>query len=333
MWLISGLYTYLRLMQTGCHHYTADLDIIHDANKVGWLSGLRVEQFYLKCLAFKFARYDRGIENIEWDEGTRATFDHDQFVGAGLWFLVRDFHHLNYPCIMAAIYFPPSIGVSHASQLEDYLKCTMVNELPACLPDPLIIVDEIIYFTSKSTVFSATCQDKEKTKLAIKFSPVDNLLTEAFVYHHLEDLQGKCIPKLYGMFFGKTIQGVEKACIITHYVGERLNTFLYKLPRQDRFVLRSFHTALAANLATTRRADILSHLSTIHAHGYSLPDLAERNILKATNGSYWLIDFENAVIDKKCSRALDFHLITILKNICAGLLDVQQATCCSGTLV
>lgn len=52
-------------MQTGCHHYTADLDIIHDANKVGWLSGLRVEQFYLKCLAFKFARYDRGIENIE----------------------------------------------------------------------------------------------------------------------------------------------------------------------------------------------------------------------------------------------------------------------------
>ncbi|KAK7677201.1 hypothetical protein QCA50_019795 [Cerrena zonata] len=188
---------------------------------------------------------------------------------------------------MAAIYFCPCIRPFGAAQLTDYPLCTMLAEDPECLPDHIIVVDRILHRGYRSTVYFGTCQDQEKSKVAIKFASVDRLLMEAGIYDEVKDIQGDCIPKLYGMFFGKTIRNTEMACIIMEYAGEQLTDLLSDLPRQDR-------------------AEILSHLATLHSHGLHLPDFGESNVVKAEDGSYRLIDLEDAQ-DHECGWSLDFR--------------------------
>lgn len=182
----------------------------------------------------------------------------------------------------------------------------MVGEHQISLPHSLIVVDGIIH-RGRSTVYSGTCQDQEKTKVAIKFAATDTLLMEAGVYDELADIQGTVIPKLYGLFFGETDKGKETACIIMQYAGEELEELLEDLPKPDQSVYPISTRQATSNTAVdVYRGEILSHLAAVHACGLHLPDFAERNILKADNGSYRLIDFED-VKDHDCRWTLDFR--------------------------
>lgn len=207
---------------------------------------------------------------------------------------------------MAAIYFCPCIRPFGAAQLTDYPLCTMVAEDPECLPDHVIVVDRILHKGWRSTVYYGTCQDQEKSKVAIKFAQIDRLLMEAGIYDNVKDIHGNCIPKLYGMFFGKTIRNTEMACIIMEYVGEQLTDLLSDLPRQDRSVSISPSVNDAHIIVDVDSAEILSHLATLHSRGLHLPDFAERNVVKAEDGSYRLIDLEDAQ-DHECGWSLDFR--------------------------
>lgn len=160
-----------------------------------------------------------------------------------------------------------------------------------------------------STVYSGVCQNAKKTRVAIKFAPIAPLLIEAAVYDDLKDIQGKCIPKLFGMFFGKTAKGGEIACIITVHVGQRVDRLLEDLPRQDKYEPFPTQITIIFQLinAGHNRVEILSHLAAIHSRRYSLPDFAGRSIIKSEDGSYRLIDFEDAMVHENCGWSLDFH--------------------------
>ncbi|KAK7677208.1 hypothetical protein QCA50_019802 [Cerrena zonata] len=60
------------------------------------------------------------------------------------------------------------------------------------------------------------------------------------------------------------------------------------------------------SLENLPQGEILSHLAAFLARGFYLPDFTERNILKADDGSYRLIDFEY-VEDRDCTWTFDFR--------------------------
>ena len=87
------------------------------------------------------------------------------------------------------------------------------------------------------SVYLGTCLDLAETKVAVKFSSVCRLLPERAVYDKLKALQGKCIPKLYGMYFGESVRDKRKelACIVLEY-GESVECTVDALPRNDKSV-------------------------------------------------------------------------------------------------
>ena len=140
---------------------------------------------------------------------------------------------------MAAIYFPPGFKALGRipTLLSNFPECAMDTKPPETnyLPDPRIIVEKLLYDNLDVSVYLGTCLDLAETKVAVKFSSMCRLLPERAVYDELEALQGDCIPKLYGMFFGESILDREIACIVLEY-GEPIQGALYALPYKDKSV-------------------------------------------------------------------------------------------------
>lgn len=137
---------------------------------------------------------------------------------------------------MITLHFLPSFRAAGlAPLLRHFPECVMNNKLPSYLSNVQIIVEKPLYNNGDVSVYLGTCQDLAKTKVAIKFSLICRLLPERAVYDELEALQGDCIPKLYGMFFGESILDREIACIVLEY-GEPIQGALYALPYKDKSV-------------------------------------------------------------------------------------------------
>ena len=142
---------------------------------------------------------------------------------------------------MAAIYFPPGFKALGRipTLLSNFPECAMDTKPPEpnYLPDPRIIVEKLLYDNLDVSVYLGTCLDLAETKVAVKFSSVCRLLPERAVYDKLKALQGKCIPKLYGMYFGESVWDKRKelACIVLEY-GESVECTVDALPRNDKSV-------------------------------------------------------------------------------------------------
>ena len=142
---------------------------------------------------------------------------------------------------MAVIYFPPGFKALGRipTLLSNFPECAMDTKPPEpnYLPDPRIIVEKLLYDKLDVSVYLGTCLDLAETKVAVKFSSMCRLLPERAVYDKLKALQGKCIPKLYGMYFGESVRDKRKelACIVLEY-GESVRCTVDALPRNDKSV-------------------------------------------------------------------------------------------------
>ena len=139
---------------------------------------------------------------------------------------------------MITLHFLPSFRAAGLpSLLRHFPECVMNSKLPSHLSNVQIIVEKPLYNNGDVSVYLGTCQDLAKTKVAIKFSLICRLLPERAVYDKLKALQGKCIPKLYGMCFGESVRDKRKelACIVLEY-GESVECTVDALPRNDKSV-------------------------------------------------------------------------------------------------
>ncbi|CAA7257502.1 unnamed protein product [Cyclocybe aegerita] len=124
------------------------------------------------------------------------------------------------------------------------------------------------------------------TTVALKFAMRDDfiadLVEEAQVYAGpLATLQGRTVPRCYGLFVAENEDGQTIACLVLEHWGEVIRKPFRQLPIETRI-------------------RVLERLGEIHRQGLVHGDFAERNVLQNTNGDIRIIDFDQAVYDHDC---------------------------------
>ena len=123
-----------------------------------------------------------------------------------------------------------------ASQLQNYPKCSLRPhaKYPFELPPQEIRVIRSLYDSCDTTVYLGRCKDK--TEVALKFTDVKDIEAEAGVYDAMAHIQGSVIPKLYGLFYGKTTSGTCVACLVLERFGDSLEIPFDKLEKREKCV-------------------------------------------------------------------------------------------------
>ncbi|KAF4605700.1 hypothetical protein EYR40_004489 [Pleurotus pulmonarius] len=168
----------------------------------------------------------------------------------------------------------PSVSSSNGSSCADSDESDIGGQ-------PLIIVsvdeETSTDYGSDSPVFSATMKgnwskprdgiisNNAERRIVLKFAMredlVPDLVEEAAMYDaSLRSLQGRVIPKCYGLYEGQGEEGQSIACLILERWGECVDRPFWML-------------------ALDLRLHILDRLHDIHRCGYWHNDFAERNVL------------------------------------------------------
>ncbi|THH23264.1 hypothetical protein EUX98_g7919 [Antrodiella citrinella] len=148
-------------------------------------------------------------------------------------------------------------------------SCSMSETL---LESQTIDISGVLYAGRKSTVYAGVCNYGGKPlEIALKFAKIEQNRPEVEAYNKLFVLQGKTIPKLYGMLCSDEVGDNVINCLILERFGKPLDLPFCFLPREDL-------------------AQILDHVKAIHALGVRHDDFAERNVLVDSDGQYRITD-------------------------------------------
>ncbi|TCD69047.1 hypothetical protein EIP91_008945 [Steccherinum ochraceum] len=130
----------------------------------------------------------------------------------------------------------------HAEDLANYPHCSFVADgQELCIPHALDVLD-ILYCSSRTTVYSAVavCHPDGHgtvTELVLKLTSEQKALVEAGNYDAHVALQGKVIPRLYGVLFGETDsengEGEDLGCLVLERFGSCLKQPFHELPSID----------------------------------------------------------------------------------------------------
>ncbi|KAF9527168.1 hypothetical protein CPB83DRAFT_856484 [Crepidotus variabilis] len=122
-------------------------------------------------------------------------------------------------------------------------------------------------------------------KFAMREDLVEDLLHETEIYAGpLANLQGRCVPRCFGMYAGlRGEDGRIIGCLVVEWFGD---------------VIRRSFGKLSADL----RWRIFQNLAEIHTQGLIHNDFAERNVLVAKDGDVRIIDFDMAQSHHDCQH-------------------------------
>ncbi|PFH49422.1 hypothetical protein AMATHDRAFT_110297, partial [Amanita thiersii Skay4041] len=124
-------------------------------------------------------------------------------------------------------------------------------------------------------------------KFALREDLVADVVEEACMYAGaLKPLQGKTVPRCYGLYAGTREDGQTIACLVLEYWGQCL---------RQQFRRLSLDTKLR----------VLNQLGEIHRRGLLHGDFAERNVLEM-NGDIRIIDFDQ-LVDHECHCDMNFR--------------------------
>ncbi|KAF5384079.1 hypothetical protein D9615_003428 [Tricholomella constricta] len=141
--------------------------------------------------------------------------------------------------------------------------------------------------------------ETDDEKYAIKIAPWKNgkqmLRREADIYQILSDLQGQCIPKIYGFY-----RSADLAALIMAYMGCSVGKI--------------------SDLSMDQRHQLLDELCLIHERGVVHGDLRAPNIV-LQNGSAHFIDFSHGYEHQCTGRAACSELIQARRFL---LLDLEH---------
>ena len=157
--------------------------------------------------------------------------------------------------------------------------------------DPLddqidISLAECIGHGASGQVFiGLTDNEKYAVKIASSKNGKQMLRQEAEVYEILSDLQGQCIPKIYGFFGSEHF----KALVMT-YMGNSIEN-VSDLSIHQRCAVSSVQLFFLFNNSMDSH-QLLEELCLIHEHGVLHADVRESNIV-LQNGSAHFIDFSH----------------------------------------
>ena len=156
----------------------------------------------------------------------------------------------------------------------------------------------------------------DSEKYAIKIASSKNgkqmLQQEAEMYEILSDLQGHCIPKIYGFFGSEHFKALVMA-----YMGHSVEN-ISDLSIHQRCAVSSRVIFLFNNSMDSHQ--LLEELYLIHEHGVLHADLRAPNIV-LQNGSAHFIDFSHGHEHECTGRATCFELIDARRIL---MLNLEQ---------
>ncbi|TCD69048.1 hypothetical protein EIP91_008946 [Steccherinum ochraceum] len=176
----------------------------------------------------------------------------------------------------------PDRSRSHqAEDLANYPHCSFdADGQELLIPHSLDVLD-VLYCSSRTTVYSAVAvcyPDGHGTvnELVLKLTSEQKALVEAGNYDAHVALQGKVIPRLYGVLFGEREEGEDLGCLVLERFGSCLKQPFHELPSIDK-------------------AKILDKLAEAHHNGLHHLDFEEPNIL-VQDGEYRITDLGHVTV-------------------------------------
>ncbi|KAE9399235.1 hypothetical protein BT96DRAFT_704055 [Gymnopus androsaceus JB14] len=120
---------------------------------------------------------------------------------------------------------------------------------------------------------------------------------EAAIYSRLKHLQGRILPRFYGLY---EIKGLEWTVMILEHAGSSLT----RLPKPCKL------DALSDDQKTT----LLSYARELHDLGIKHSDLRPDNITVDNSGNVKIVDFELATEDHQCDDKC-WELVKLCRNL------------------
>ncbi|KAH9940245.1 hypothetical protein B0H21DRAFT_755161 [Amylocystis lapponica] len=147
----------------------------------------------------------------------------------------------------------------------------------------LIVRDPVLIHEGNSTAFRATLFRDDGRLVAdvvCKFvhgkRNFKRLRREAVMYRgRLKDLQGKVVPKFYGVYEGETVKKKLTGCIITQFCGELSEVPFFGLSWDSKIAL-------------------ISAFLRLHDAGVEHGELREWNVVFTPQGRPYIINFDHA---------------------------------------
>ena len=148
-------------------------------------------------------------------------------------------------CLAVPVQFCLKDDQPHPAQsLIGYPACELVTngEDLFTLAIQLVTISEILYQGKRTTVYAGSCADG--TEIALKFTNEDDVVAEAGVYDSHLHLQGRVIPKLYGVLYGDLTNGDDIVCLALERFGSRVEGRFAALDIKERCAVASYMYAL-----------------------------------------------------------------------------------------
>ena len=144
--------------------------------------------------------------------------------------------------VRCTLKFDKAVSPSYhcAEMLEGYPKCPLRSD-PAysfVLPPQEIRVVRSLHDSFDTTVYLGRCEDN--TEVALKFTAIDDIQVEAGVYDAMVDIQGRVIPKLYGVLYGLTTTKERMACMVLERFGDALDVSFSLLEKREKYVWSAY---------------------------------------------------------------------------------------------
>ncbi|KAH9922679.1 hypothetical protein B0H21DRAFT_765855 [Amylocystis lapponica] len=193
--------------------------------------------------------------------------------------------HTNITPAMSTVVFPwPRPDKTRANY-----TLTRVDDLTA--QDSLVIRDPVLMQNNRTifiqeihkAVFRATLHrgNKRVADVVCKFTygkrTLERLRHEAAIYRdQLKDLQGKIVPKLYGLYEGEMDDEELSGCLITQYCGKHPNSMPF------------------CGTSWQSKSSVLLALLKIHKAGVQHGDFFEDNVVYTPKGHPRIVDFGGA---------------------------------------
>ena len=126
----------------------------------------------------------------------------------------------------------------------------------------------------------------------------------SFYSNELSHLQGKHVPRCYGIFRGK-LYGRRVYCLLLEYVGLPERAGLLNMTMDERYAAVSVHPQGAMfTVHLNCRLDLIDALMLIHRAGIRHNDIRGPNVCFLADSGPYIIDFEHAQ-RHTCRRALN----------------------------